>query len=149
MKTGTLVQCGDAVGVVISDSFGCCSPDETMVVFDGTDYGCGTETTSLKDIGRYEAKPEPVKCGAGRGADACIYLTCGAKGFECERFGSMRNTLIFRNMNAKRQPTNRWPECYLPTVALATTTPPDSTPVTTAQSPADAGAITPPLNLSE
>jgi len=56
-------------------------------------------------------KPDPIKCGAGRGEECCIFLTAGSKGFECERFGSLRDMLISRTMNAKRNPEEPYPQC--------------------------------------
>ena len=100
-------------GVVISDNFGCCHESETMVVLESTDYGQGIPTLDLEPIGTYVASPDPKRCGASLGKKCCIYLTAGAQGFVCERFGSLRDTLIFRTMEAKRRPGGLFPLCLL------------------------------------
>ena len=113
MEAGDLVRKTDTSeeGVVVTDSFGCCSSDEVPVVFFGTSHFEGTLAEKLEVIGRYEAQPDPVKCGAGRGADCCIFLTTSPNGFECQRFSHMRNILIFKKMSAERNPTEPFPEC--------------------------------------
>ena len=113
MELGNIVEIigSDKRGVVINDSFGCCGSDETMVVYYGTNTGMGTGTDDLKVTGQYKAVPEPKKCGAGKKADCCIFLTVGADGFCCERFSSLRDSLIFKTMSAKRNPTEPYPDC--------------------------------------
>lgn len=93
----------------------CCLPDETPVVFDGDAFSQGVMTTDLKVIGPENAIPDHKRCGAGRGAECCIFLTVGPKGFECERFSSLRYTLMFKkdSMNAKREPLPLYPGCFL------------------------------------
>lgn len=115
MEQGTLVRHNltGKEGVVVSDPFGCCTSDETPVVFWGVTSFFGTQTDELEEIGKYEATPDMHKCGAGRGADCCIFLTMGPNGPCCERFGSMRCTLIFRTMAAKRDPATPFPECMI------------------------------------
>ena len=100
-------------GVVISNSFGCCSSDETAVVFWGETFFLGMLTDRLEAIGEYEATPDLHKCGAGRGADCCIFLTVGPDGPCCERFSTMRDTLIFKTMTAEREPPEPFPECMI------------------------------------
>ncbi len=75
---------------------------------------CGGEA-AFEDLGPENAAPDPVKCGAGQGEDCCIFLTAGAKGFECERYGSLRYALIFRKeqMHARREPKDPYPGCFL------------------------------------
>lgn len=59
-------------------------------------------------------KAEPKKCGAGKGAECCIFLMCGPKGFECARFGSLHAYLAARtDMHAKRNPTAPFPTCQI------------------------------------
>lgn len=100
-------------GVTCPDIMSCCSDDQTPVVYDGDSFSTGTSTDTLKVIGPENAQADPGKCGAGRGADCCIFITCGAKGFVCERHTDMRYSLIFRadKMTAQRQPTNPYPAC--------------------------------------
>ncbi len=115
MKTGTKVKntgTGE-LGHVIDDDFGCCDDTEILVVYDGTSHGMGTDKKLLEPFRGLTPNPDMEKCGAGQGADCCIFLTVGAKGPCCERFTSMRNTLLFRTMNAKRDPKESWPECMI------------------------------------
>ena len=102
-------------GVVVSDPFGCCGSNEVPVVWDGDDSFVGTDYRLLEVVGPYKPQIDPQRCGTGRGEDCCIYLVCGAEGFECQRFGSLRYNLIFRKekMNAKRQPERLYPNCLL------------------------------------
>lgn len=116
IKPGLLVKAADGrAGVTVDDLPGmlsCCSDDETPVVYDGSTGFQGTLTSTLEVIGEENAVADPVKCGAGRGAECCIFLVVGPKGFECERFGSLRNVLIFKDgMNAKRHPEKLFPFC--------------------------------------
>jgi hypothetical protein len=112
MMPGTIVRDSEGrIGVVESDQFGCCDEGETMVVFDGTDCGSGTQTADLTVVGEYSATPDAAKCGAGHGEKCCIYLVCGAQGFECARFSSLRMSLIFKTMNAKRRANRLFPAC--------------------------------------
>ena len=115
MKQGALVRHKPTgkEGVVVDDTWSCCSPDETPVVFWGVTSFLGTPTDELEEIGEYDATPDMHKCGAGRGADCCIFLTMGPGGPCCERFSSMRNTLIFKKMSAKRDPPEPFPECMI------------------------------------
>ncbi|MDD5290399.1 MAG: hypothetical protein PHT40_04385 [Patescibacteria group bacterium] len=102
------------VGVVISDDFALCEPDQANVVFDGVSYSEATDIKDLEKIGPENAVADPKKCGAGKGSECCIFLT-KSKGFTCERFGSLRNRLIFLkdSMHAKREPTAMFPKCQL------------------------------------
>ena len=114
-QIGVVVKNKDGhLGVVITDSFGCCGDDEIPVVYDGINYYSGTDYRELEVVGPENAKADPEKCGAGTGEQCCIFLVVGSEGFECQRFGSMRNTLIFREMKAKRHPTQLYPYCQLP-----------------------------------
>ena len=92
--------------------------DDLSVVFDNekttTTLNCfdgGRE--AFRVVGQENARPIPRKCGAGKGADCCVFLTCGADGFSCERFSSMRDTLLFKTMNAKRNPSEPYPNCMV------------------------------------
>ncbi len=113
----TLVEGPDGRrGVTCPDLMACCPSGTTPVVWDGEDAFEGTETGTLKVLGPERAQPDARRCGAGLGQDCCIFLTLGADGFCCERFGSLRHTLMFRKetMSAKRQPTALFPACFLP-----------------------------------
>lgn len=98
-------------GVVVDDIMNCCSSDETPVVYEGETGFLGTDTNNLEDLGPENAQADLHKCGAGKGADCCIFLTGNADGPHCERFSSFRNHLIFKTMRAKRHPAEPWPEC--------------------------------------
>jgi len=89
----------------------CNGPDEVSVVYDNSTTAIGTDWQTLEVIGPENAVADPKKCGAGRGEDCCIFLTGGSNGFICERFGSLRWSLIFRTMNAKREPSELYPRC--------------------------------------
>ena len=62
-------------------------------------------------------RPIPRQCGAGKGPECCIFLTCGADGFECMRATSLDAALRRRQptMHARRIPTEPYPDCMLPT----------------------------------
>jgi hypothetical protein len=116
METGTKIKnknSGD-IGYVVEDLGGILSvaeDNEVMVVYEGTTYASATNEDDIEIIGKYEAIPDPKKCGAGRGKECCIFLTVGSNGFNCERFSSMRNSLIFRTMNSERSPAENYPDC--------------------------------------
>ena len=58
--------------------------------------------------------PDPRKCGAGRKAECCIFLVCGANGFECGReSASLKHHLVANrlNMTAQRTPDEAYPQC--------------------------------------
>jgi len=102
------------IGVVCCDLSGmlsCNGPEEVSVVYDGTTCASGIDWKDLIIIRNEKATADLKKCDAGRGAEACIFLTVGARGAECERFGSLRWDLIFRTMNAKRNPEKLFPDC--------------------------------------
>ena len=99
------------MGTVIADTFGCCDPSEELVVYDGTNSGLGTNGALLETIEHETPVPDPSKCGAGMGVDCCIFLVAGSDGFECQRFGSLRDSLIFKTMAAQRDPEEAYPLC--------------------------------------
>lgn len=114
MEIGTRVKSKDGrFGMVVNDPFGCCGPSEILVVYDNTTCGEGTDEKKLEDLGIPEHKPDPHKCGVGRKADCCRYLTVGTDGFCCERFSSLRNSLIFKTMTAARNPAEPYPDCMI------------------------------------
>lgn len=110
---GMLVKHEGKTGVVIADVYSCCSPDQTMVVFEGTDVGAGTSTEQLEVLGPEKAQANFEKCGAGQGARCCTFLTVDPSGACCERFSALRMTLQARasTMIAKRQPVKMFPDC--------------------------------------
>ena len=61
--------------------------------------------------------PDPHKCGAGKGAECCIFLTCGANGFICERHGPtdgyLRKLAADGEMGAQRAPETPYPDCMI------------------------------------
>jgi hypothetical protein len=102
-------------GIVIEDGYGMmsvCAAHEVSVVYDGTTYGCGTDYRNLEITGTEQAVADLIKCGAGKGAECCRFLTVG-EGPECERFGPSRMTLIMRKMRAQRDPAEPFPQCQL------------------------------------
>lgn len=66
------------------------------------------EMTAIADFDR---------CGGGRGAECCIWLTVGRDGYCCERFGPLHTMIIGRSKtwSAKRKPVQPFPDCQLPT----------------------------------
>lgn len=100
-------------GVTAPDFMACCAEWETPVVWYGESGVDGTDTDTLKVIGPENAKADLAKCGAGKGADCCIYMTASGSGFSCERFSYVRYSLIFAKsrMTAQRDPVVAYPEC--------------------------------------
>jgi len=117
MEIGTRVKNTETgkMGVVVSDPYGCCADFEVPIVYDGETSFSGTDKKILEDLGPEDAKPDMKKCGAGRQEECCIFLTMGGNGWECQRHGSLRNTLIFQKskMTAKREPSEPYPKCQL------------------------------------
>ena len=109
IKTGEEgVTCTDLPGMM-----SCNGANEVSVVYKGTTVASGTNYEYLEIIGKEKAVANLKKCGAGKGPDACIFLVMSENGPECERFGNMRWSLIFRKMNAKREPAEPFPECQI------------------------------------
>ena len=114
MQTIVRRKSNGALGVVVQDRFNCCTPSEVPIVYHGTTLFLGTEIDDLEEVGPENAVADFRKCGAGQGAECCVFLTGGAKGADCERFGTFRDTLLFKsNMNAKRNPAEPYPECMI------------------------------------
>lgn len=89
-----------------------CGPGEQLVVYEGSTYGDGTMEANLEVIGPENVRADFKKCGAGDEAECCMFLVGGPSGAECARFGTLRNTLIFRDgMTAQRHPIESFPEC--------------------------------------
>ena len=113
-KTVVKIKDGGQIGAVCPDLPGplsCNGPEEVSVVYEGDNVAIGTDWHRLEIIGPEKAKADLLKCGAGRGEDACIFLTVGSNGAECQRFESMRWNLIFQTMKAKRNPVSLYPKC--------------------------------------
>ena len=113
---GTLVRNKNTkvVGVVVDDPFNCCSEKEVPVLYEGVTFSSGTFPENLEIIGQENAQADLEKCGAGQGENCCIFLVIGETGPECERFGSLRTSLIFKEgMVAKREPAQLFPNCQL------------------------------------
>lgn len=102
-------------GVTVPDFMACCAEWETPVIFDGEGTFNGTPTDQLTVIGPENPVAEPKSCGAGRGAECCIFLAADARGFQCERHTYQRYTLIFAKdrMKAQREPVEAYPACKL------------------------------------
>jgi len=113
MKVGTAVLNKETgiKGHVIIDSFRCCLDKEELVVYENTNCGLGTNRNLLEVITEEPHIPDIEKCGAGKGEECCIFITVSGKGFMCERFSELRDSLIFKTMNAKRDPIEPYPEC--------------------------------------
>jgi hypothetical protein len=104
-------------GATVSDLASACGPDEVPVVYDGETAFEGTSTAEIKVLGPDDAVADLVRCGAGRGAECCIFLVVGAGGPECARFTrGLHWTLVFRReqMQARREPRALYPGCLLP-----------------------------------
>lgn len=117
IEPGTVVKnkISGAMGVVVKDSFGVCDGEETAVIYEGTLYSVGTETSHLEVIGKENPKADLKKCGAGKGKERCIFLGIGPNGPQCKRFSSLRGFLLSKrsDMIAKRVPTKLFPKCQL------------------------------------
>lgn len=60
-------------------------------------------------------EPDPRRCGAGKGAACCAFLTAAPEGLQCARHGPLHYTIIDRipSMNAKRNPEQSYPNCMV------------------------------------
>lgn len=63
-------------------------------------------------------EPDFHMCGGGRGEECCTFLTVGADGFECERFGRYHDYLKRKAMSgsdwvSKRIPEEPYPDCMI------------------------------------
>lgn len=111
-----VVNSEGARGVVVPDMAGmlnCNGPDEVGVVYEGSSFSSGTDYRELKIVGPESAVADLIECGAGKGSKCCKFLVVGAKGPECQRFGSLRWSLIFKKMVSEREPTEPYPQCKL------------------------------------
>ena len=101
-------------------TYGCIQDTGTAVCEEPGGPFVEIPTNALKDEGEMpKAVPDPASCGAGRGAECCIFLALGGgregkfSRFTCERYGSLHGFLLGRvpKMNAKRIPKEPWPDC--------------------------------------
>lgn len=101
-------------GVIKVDGMGLTTPDEVMVVYHGDlDYTLKL-VEDLEDLGSVDIQPDLRKCGAGKGAECCRWLTVGPEGPDCERYSEAREYLRGRNdMVASRLPTEPYPDCQI------------------------------------
>ncbi len=99
------------IGVVVSDIMSCCDETEVPIEYEGTSTFQGTDISIIEDLGLVNPQPNFSACGAGKMENCCIFLTVGPQGISCERFSSLRNSLMFKTMSAKRQPTEAYPNC--------------------------------------
>lgn len=118
MKPGTIVKDKNGrQGVVTPDLPGmmnCNGPGEISVEYEGDAFVQGTQIDDLVEVGPENPVPDLHECGAGQGADCCLFLTAGAAGPCCERHTSLRWTLIFKTgMTAARHPTEAYPDCMI------------------------------------
>lgn len=112
IKPQMIVEKGGRRGVTAPDFMSCCLPIETPVIWSGESAFEGTDTDTLTVIGPEDAKADFHKCGAGREAQCCKFLTGGPLGACCERFSGLRYTLIFKSgMSAQREPIEPYPAC--------------------------------------
>lgn len=59
-----------------------------------------------------KAEADFDKCGGGKGAQCCKFITVGAEGFCCERDGPMHKLLEQKKgMSARRIPILPFPAC--------------------------------------
>ena len=103
------------VGVVcpeLQPPMGCNEPGQVSVVYEGDNCACETDPEDLTFLRKEEAVADMKKCGAGKGAECCIFLVMGKNGPECQRFGDLRWSLIFKTMDsAERNPVELYPAC--------------------------------------
>jgi hypothetical protein len=103
-------------GVTVPDMQGmlCDLPGTVVVAWDGEEGANGdVDPRELVDHGPEKALPDIKRCGAGRGAECCAFLTLTGAREECQRHTSLRWAILFRvkDMNAKRTPTEPYPAC--------------------------------------
>ena len=62
---------------------------------------------------RQPVTPDPHRCGVGRRGECCIFLTAGAEGFCCARYGPLHAVLVGcrPTMSAQRMPEQPYPDC--------------------------------------
>lgn len=88
--------------------------NEVSVVYDGDSVAIGTDWNKLEIVGPENAVADLQKCGAGKGEECCIFLVIdGPRGCRCQRFGEMRWSLLFKTINAKRNPKELFSRCQL------------------------------------
>lgn len=94
---------------------------EVAVIWDRVDFQEFVNVSDLDVIGIDSAVADLDKCGHG-GEHACVFGGIGSDGLECLRYTNLHWMLTFKNMVAKRKPTEPYPDCQLKqTPATATT----------------------------
>ena len=85
------------------------------VVYEGNTSFVMTTEDRLEVLREENAIPNIHKCGAGRGAECCIFLLVGGDGIECSRFAKERDAVIAMfnkpGHSAARHPTQMYPAC--------------------------------------
>lgn len=92
---------------------------EVAIIWDGVDYQEIVDISELDVIGIDPAVADLDKCGHG-GPHACIFGGFGSRGMECLRFTEFHWMLKFKDMVAKRKPTEPYPDCQLKQVPTTT-----------------------------
>lgn len=103
------------VSVDLSGFMSVAQPGQVPVRFEGQEWLEAVDAGQLQVVEQVQVQPDLARCGAGQGAQCCIFLTGGPDGPSCERNGSMHMALQVRrhNMTARRLPTQVWPKCML------------------------------------
>lgn len=116
-QTRVRVKSTGEEGVVCPDLQGMLTdtPDGVPVIMDGLGTSQEVSAGDLESLGPEGAVSDET-CGHGKGAECCIFSTFGGQeGFQCQRYGSLRWSLIFnkKNMTSQREPTEPYPNCKL------------------------------------
>lgn len=118
MQIGTIIRHKESgnIGVVCPNLPGylrCGDPKDITVQFEGSSATNELPPGEFEFVGpENPVITDPKKCGMGLGKDCCIFLTVnGAAGFECQRHGPMRWSLIFKTMTSERNPGEFYPRC--------------------------------------
>ena len=116
-----LGQKGDGErGVVAQSPLAIYFPGEVAVLWeDGFDQEVSSfyDPAELTSVGREEPVADLKRCGSGRGAECCIFLTMEGEGPTCQRFLSLHAMLLERakkgEMGSRRIPKELFPNCQL------------------------------------
>lgn len=116
MKPGDIVRHKSGkIGVICHDLPGylrCGLPGDTTIQFEGDSHVTELPPIEFETIGKESAVPNLKGCGAGRGAECCIFLVVNGPKLECQRHGPMRFDLLFKSrMVSDRRPVELYPDC--------------------------------------
>lgn len=116
-QTRVRVKSTGELGVICPDLQGMLTDtlDGVPVVMDGMGTTQEVSMGDLESLGPEGAVCDD-ECGIGQGAKCCIFVSFGAPdGFQCQRYGSLRWSLMFRKdkMTSQREPTEPYPNCKL------------------------------------